>query len=57
MPERPSPGLLSGIRNALDDAEIANQHGCIVTVLCVSPSRAARLKAILDQLQKDGPDL
>lgn len=55
MTEKPAPGSLSGLRHCLEDAEIT-LHPCTVTILCVSPNRAARLKEILERLQKEGPD-
>lgn len=56
MSEKPSPGALSALRHVLDDAEITSTHPCIITVLCVSPNRAARLARVLADLQKEGPD-
>lgn len=56
MSERPAPGILSGLRHALEDAEITSKHPHTIRIKCVSPNRAARIARILADLQKEGPD-
>lgn len=56
MSERPSPGSLKIIRNALDDAEIVSHSPLTITVHFVSPNRAAAFARVIADLQKEGPD-